>query len=242
VLIPLEGYKLVAAAGALALGALVQGSVGFGMALVAAPLLTLIDPILVPGPVIAVGLISSGLVAVRDREAMDLSALKSAVPGLLIGSLTAATMLSYIAVDHIGVTLGGLVLVAVLLSVLGLHVAPTPRNLFYASTLAGFMDTTASIPGPPLALIYQRAAGPRLRATLAPLFISSGVISLATLSAFDRFGRVELTLALLLIPGVLTGLALSAYTSRRIDSGSVRHAVLLVAAAAGVAAILRDLP
>lgn len=239
--IPLEAAELVAAGAALALGALVQGSIGFGMALVAAPLLALIDPILVPGPTIAVGLVVSGLVALRDRDAMDFAALKSAVPGLLVGSMVAATMLTFIAADRIGVTLGTLVLVAVLLSLVGLHVPPTPRNLFYASMLAGFMNTTASIPGPPLALVYQRASGPRLRATLAPLFISSGLISLAMLTAFGRFGRVELALALLLVPGILAGLALSAYTSRRVDQGSVRYAVLIVAAAAGVAAILKDL-
>jgi hypothetical protein len=119
---------------------------------------------------------------------MDVGVLRFAVPGLLLGSLSAGLLLSLTAVDRMGVILGCLVLVAVGLSLMGLHVPPTPRNLFYASTLAGFMDTSASIPGPPLALVYQHATGPRLRATLSVLFISSGAISLSTLAAFGRFG------------------------------------------------------
>ena len=33
-------------------------------------------------------------------------------------------------------------------SMLGLRIEPNARNLFAAGTLAGFMGTTASIPGP----------------------------------------------------------------------------------------------
>lgn len=240
--LPLDAVSVLAACTVIAFGALVQGSIGFGMALVAAPLLALIDPLLVPGPTIVVGLIGSGLMAFRERQSLDLTGLKWAIPGLLLGSATAGALLSLTAVDRIGVPLGVLVLVAVALSLLGLRVRSTPRNVFYASTLAGFMSTTASIPGPPLALVYQHAPGPRLRATLALLFINSAVISLAILTAVGRFGRVHLAAAVLLVPGVIAGLSLSTYVARRVDAGALRYAVLLVAAAAGVGAILKDLP
>jgi uncharacterized membrane protein YfcA len=221
---------------------LVQGSIGFGMSLVAAPLLVLINPVLVPGPTIVAGLGLSGLMMWREREAIDLAALGWASPGLVAGSVLAALLVSGAASEHIGLILGVLVLLAVLLSVLGLHVPPTPRNVFYASTLAGFMSTTASIPGPPLALVYQRSTGPRLRATLAPLFILCGVISLATLGAVGRFGWLEVRLGLILAPAVLVGAALSSFTARQLDRGSVRYAVLVLAAAAGIAAIWRAMP
>jgi len=47
---------LLLASAAVAFGAMVQGAVGFGMALVAAPLLVLIRPELVPGPLLVSGL------------------------------------------------------------------------------------------------------------------------------------------------------------------------------------------
>jgi uncharacterized membrane protein YfcA len=241
VFVPLQTIQLVAAAAALALGALVQGSIGFGMSLIAAPLLVLINPVLVPGPTIVVGLMLSALVAWRERQAIDLPALIWAFPGLLAGSVVAALLVSGTAAEHMGLILGGLILVAVGLSVAGLRVTPTPRNVFYASTLAGFMSTVASIPGPPLALIYQHSSGPRLRATLAPLFILCGAISLTTLSLVGRFGRFELALGLMIAPGILVGAAMSTYTARLLDRGSVRYGVLLIAALAGVAAIWRSL-
>lgn len=233
----LETSQLVAAGVALILGSVVQGSIGFGMALVAAPVLALIDPVLVPGPTIVVGLLLSVLMIWRERQAVDLGALRWAFPGLAVGSVVAALIVAGTAADHIGILLGGLVLVAVFLSAIGLHVRPTPRNVLYACTLAGFMSTAASIPGPPLALVFQHAEGPRLRSTLAPLFIICGLISLGTLAAFGRFGGRELGLGMALAPGMVIGLWLSSFTARVLDRGSVRHGVLLVAAAAGVAAI-----
>lgn len=238
---PLHTIQLIAAVLALALGSLVQGSIGFGMALIASPLLVLIDPILVPGPTIVAGLLLSVLMAWRERHSIHFAALPWAFPGLLAGSVLAALLVAGVAADRIGLVLGVLVLVAVLLSVVGLRVLPTPRNVFYACTLAGFMSTVASIPGPPLALLYQHSAGPRLRATLAPLFILCGAISLTTLSLVGRFGRTEVTLALLIAPGVLVGAALSTHTARLLDRGPVRYAVLVVAASAGIAAIVRSL-
>lgn len=50
----MSGLELAVACVVVAAGAAVQGGVGFGMNLVAAPLLALIDPDLVPGPAIAV--------------------------------------------------------------------------------------------------------------------------------------------------------------------------------------------
>ena len=41
--------RIVAAMGVVGLGAIVQGTIGFGMAVVAAPFLYQIDPVLVPG-------------------------------------------------------------------------------------------------------------------------------------------------------------------------------------------------
>ncbi|WP_422446035.1 MULTISPECIES: hypothetical protein [unclassified Endozoicomonas] len=43
---------VVAAMGVVGLGAIVQGTIGFGMAVVAAPFLYHIDPALIPGPLI----------------------------------------------------------------------------------------------------------------------------------------------------------------------------------------------
>jgi hypothetical protein len=54
---PLTPIKLLAACAAVTIGSTVQGSVGLGLGLVAAPILALIDPMLIPGPILLCGLV-----------------------------------------------------------------------------------------------------------------------------------------------------------------------------------------
>ena len=83
-------------------------------------------------------------------------------------------------------------LYSVLLSASGLQLLPTPRSLIGAGTLSGFMGTTSSIGGPPMALLYQGTEGIRLRGTLAVFFTIGVLISLVALTAVGRFGLREL--------------------------------------------------
>ena len=83
--------EAIAAAVVMAAGAAVQGSVGFGMNVLAAPILIQIDTDLVPGPLLAAALVMSLLVARRDRAGINRSALLWAVcgrvPGAALGTL-----------------------------------------------------------------------------------------------------------------------------------------------------------
>ncbi|CAN5726702.1 hypothetical protein BH24ACT3_BH24ACT3_08500 [soil metagenome] len=81
---------MVLAVAVVALGATVQGTVGFGANLVAVPLLTLIDPGFVPGPVIVAALVLNVLVGVRERDAVELHQVGWAVAGLVPGTAAGA--------------------------------------------------------------------------------------------------------------------------------------------------------
>ncbi|HYD47232.1 MAG TPA: sulfite exporter TauE/SafE family protein [Terriglobales bacterium] len=237
----LSSLQLAVACLAAGAGALVQGSVGFGMALLASPILALISHRLVPGPLAACGLVVSLLTVARDWRHADYGKLPFVVPGLLAGSWAGATMLYWVPVGMLSVLLGIVVLIAVAISVAGLEVAPTRRNVIVATIAAGFLSTTASIPGPPLALVYQRRAGPQLAGTLAPIFVFSGAISLFNLHLIGRFSWPEIQLAGTMAPPVLLGLALSSLLAGRLPAEKVRLAVFALSALAGLAAILRGL-
>ena len=56
--------------------AIVQSSVGFGLGMIAAPILLLIDPNLVPAPLMMNGVVLSLMIAYRDRVGIDLMGLK----------------------------------------------------------------------------------------------------------------------------------------------------------------------
>jgi uncharacterized membrane protein YfcA len=103
------------------------------------------------------------------------------------------------------------------------------------------MGTTSAIGGAPMALIYQHQKGPQIRGTLSSIFVFGTIISVITLAVVGRFGLKEFKLTLELLPGVLLGFFVSRYTSRLLDKGLIRPAVLAVAAAAGIIVIFKSL-
>jgi uncharacterized membrane protein YfcA len=100
------------------------------------------------------------------------------------------------------------------------------------------MATAAGLGGPPVALVYQRQPGLRLRGTLAAYFIVGTVFSLVALAWAGRFGIEEMRLSGLLIPGTVLGYFLSRPAAAYLDGGRTRAAVLAVSALAAVSVIV----
>jgi uncharacterized membrane protein YfcA len=212
------------------------------MGLVVVPILTLIDPVFVPGSVLFSGLVLASLMAFRERREMDVSGIKLGLVGRALGALIAAGVLIQLpTVEGMSLLLGVLVLVAVLFSVSGWRVHPTVWTLLGAGTLSGFMSTIASVGGPPMALLYQDSSGERLRSTMSGFFIFGSLISLGGLMLAGRFGRAEIGASLAIVPGVLAGFALSRRALAFLDQRYVRPAVLVVSALSGAAVVLRAL-
>ena len=230
----------VAASVAVAIGATVQGSVGFGMSLVAVPLLVLIDPRLVPGPLLCVAIVLTFLLSRRDRRAIDFHELKWALAGRIPGSFLGAGLLVVMPREKIAYLFGAVVLIAVVMSVLRIKIRPAPSSLAGAGLLSGVMGTSVAIGGPPIALLLQDEHGARLRGTLSGFFLVGASVSLFALVLVARFGLEELALALVLLPGMLLGFWISGHTARFLDRGYTRVAILLLATAGAVVIILRQ--
>jgi uncharacterized protein len=234
-----SGAALALAACIVAAGAVLQGSVGFGMSLFSAPLLTLIDPDLVPGPLLMAALSLTLLMTWRDRRSMDISGVKWAIGGRVVGTLAGALVLTLVSSHALSLLFGALVLAAVAMTAAGMPVAPKPRALLGAGVLSGFMGTTSAIGGPPIAMLYQRADGPRVRGTLSGYFVLGASMSLVALGVIGKLGHRELVHGVTLLPGVLVGFVLSGRLTRWLDAGRTRAAVLAVSAVAAVIVIAR---
>jgi uncharacterized protein len=222
------------------LSSAVHGAVGFGMNLLAVPVLVVLDPAFVPGPAVAMGLVLSGLVAARERVPLD-RRLGWAVAGLLPGTAAALLLLAWVSARSLAAPLGGCVLLAVLLSAVRLQLSPRRFTLAAAGVASGFLATAASIGGPPLALVYSRSGGSRLRANLSGFFVVTGVVSLAALALAGHFGVHELRLSLALLPGVLLGYLASNVLRPFVDGGHAHTSVLVLSALAGLGAVAEGL-
>jgi uncharacterized membrane protein YfcA len=233
--------ELVLATLAMGLGAMVQGTIGFGLALVATPLLLLIDTSLVPGPATVAGVALSVLVVRRERTVSHVNGLRWAVLGLVPGTLLAAFALAELSADGLAVLAALMILVAVGASLGGLRVAPTGRTLSIAGMVSGFMGTTAAVSGPPMALVFQRVSGPALRATLARFFLAASALTIIALVPAGKLGRHALLAGLVMVPGVLLGFACSGHLIGRVDRGLTRVAVLVVSSVSALAVLARVL-
>jgi uncharacterized membrane protein YfcA len=236
----LTPLQLVAAAGAALLGAAVQGSVGFGLSLVTVPLVFLIDPSFVPGPVLCVAIVLTLLLSHRERRSIDFHGVAWVLTGRIPGTLLGAAALVMLAGDVLSVLFGVLVLLAVASSALRLVVQPKRWSLASVGVLSGFMGTTAALGGPPVALLLQNLPGARMRGTLSGIFLVGASVSLLALVAISRFGRQELVLAIALLPGVLLGFGISGFVAPILDRGYTRAAVLVMASVAALVAIGRQ--
>jgi len=205
-----------------AVGTAVQSAVGFGLAMIAAPVLLLIDRDLVPGPLIASALLLVIWVSWRDRHAIDFSHFKAALLGRVLGTPPAALLMGTVSSMAFDLLFGGMVLIAVVISLIHADIRATPGKVFIATLASGFMSTISSIGGPPIALVYQNARGPALRANLSVLFSMGCVVSLSALALVGRFHAREVGYSAGLAIGVGIGLACHGPLKRLIDRQSAR--------------------
>ncbi len=222
---------------AVAMGALIQGTIGFGLGLFAAPFLILLDPRLVPGPILVSSAVLTILLARREWHSVQGNDLGWAVAGRVVGTLAAMGAITVLSNERLELLFGLIVLGAVGLTGSGLRIHPAPKTLGLVGVASGFMGTLTSIGGPPIALLYQHETGPRIRATLSTFFIVGVGLSLAGLAGIGRFGMTELKLGGYLVPGILVGYGVSRFTTGFVDKGFIRPAVLIVSAMAGLAVI-----
>lgn len=223
----------------MAAGTAVQAALGFGLAMIAAPLLLLLDPVFVPGPLLAAALTLTIWVAWKERHAIVPGYLTATICGRLLGTGPAIVLLGTISAATFDIIFASLVLLAVGLSVRHSKLQPTPPVIFAASIAAGFMGTLSSIGGPPVALAYQNANGANLRANLSLLFAIGAGISLAALTLVGRFGFEELRLAALLMAGVVVGFLCSAPVRRLVDKGAARPYLLGICVLSACAVLFR---
>ena len=222
-------------------GSALQGSVGFGLGMLAAPVLVLIDPELIPGPLLCAALLLTILVAFREHRAIDLRGVGWALAGRLPGTALGAVAVALAPQQATTLLVGLMVLLAVVLIGSGIRPERGRAVLLGAGTLSGFMATTTSIGGPAVAVLYHDAEGPRLRGTLSSFFIVGLVVSLSALAFVGRFGQEEMRSALLLFPGVLLGFLFSGRIAPILDRGYTRPALLTASALAGLSVIVRTM-
>jgi uncharacterized membrane protein YfcA len=233
------GYCTVA--GAIMLASALQASIGFGIGMLAAPIVALVDPALIPGTLIMVAAFVTLIVVVREREAIDLHGTGWALVGRIPGTIAGALLLAMLPERGLAILLALVVLSGVALTSFGWIPVPRKRNVVLAGAASGVLGTATAIGGPPMALVWQRNEGARLRGTMSGFFLVGSIMSIAALAATGAVNRHTIWMFAVLIPAALAGYVLSRGLNRVLDPKRLRWLAIGVSALGAVVLIGREL-
>lgn len=234
---------LAASAVALVLASVLGGATGFATSLLSTPLLLLagLDLRSVVVVNLAATLVSRLVVLVRDRAFVDLSRVVAVAAGVVPGAWAGALVTGRLDPHVLRVAAG--VVVAVLGAVLLLAPRfagrrPPSRALrVTAGLVGGFLATSTSLNGPPVATLLQRERlePRRFIADLAAYFVVGNTVSLVVLGVQGHIPVAVLWPALpVLIVAAVVGNQLGGRLTERISAASFRLVTCLLVIASGV--------
>lgn len=233
------GYCTIAAA--VLLASCLQASIGFGIGMLAGPVVALVDPALIPGTLIMVATLVTLIVAIREREDIDLRGTGWALVGRVPGTITGALLLAMLPERALTILLAGVVLVGVALTSVGWIPAPRRRNVVLAGAFSGVLGTATSIGGPPMALVWQRNSGARLRGTMSGFFLVGSVMSIAALALTGAVDRQTVLAFAALVPAAVAGYVLSRRINHLLDPKRLRWLAIGASTLGAVVLIGREL-
>jgi uncharacterized protein len=230
---------LLAAGVAVMAGAVVQSTVGLGLGLVAAPVVSFLDPTLMPGSMLIAAMLLPVLTLLQEWRQVDWRGVGWGVPARIPGTVVGVWVVAVLEPRALAGVIGAMVLGAVVLSVWSFRVRISPGSLMAAGCVSGITGTATSVGGPPIALLYQYEPPPRVRATLAAFFLFGAAISVAGLTVGGQMDMRTVVAGLATIPCVAIGFGLGNVLRRRVETRPLRMAMLCVVAASALALLLR---
>ena len=223
---------------AVVIGAVIQGSIGFGYALVAVPAMVLLLPWAVPVAPLVLALPMTVLMSAKEWRSIDLGGFALITGGRLLGTIAGVVLLVLVPKGYLSTLTGLLIMAAALGSFLKPDFEVRNSTRLTGGIASGVVGTVAALGGTPLALVYQDRSGAELRSTLAISFVVGIAMSLVGLGLAGKVEGRHVVLALELLPGLLVGLWASRWVAKRLDERWLRPAVLIFAAVAGLVIIL----
>ena len=217
----------------------IQGLTGFGSALVAIPLLSLIIDIKIAVPLcILNGLIITVYLAVQLRRHLDRKKILPLVFGSIPGVVVGATLLQR--VDS-SVIRSGIGLLLISYSLYNLLARPRPLKPakewgYVAGFLTGAIGAAFSAGGPP-AIVYTAVSGwkkEEIKATLSGFFVANGVVTalahaITGVTSLTTVGFFGIT-----APFVLLGTALGSRVTGKIDQQTYLRIIFCFLFAMGI--------
>ncbi|WP_424464287.1 TSUP family transporter [Pseudoclavibacter helvolus] len=203
-----------------------QAGVGFGMGMLAAPFIALIDPGLLPASVISMSILLTSVVTLAERDSLDLRGAGWALLGRVPGSVAGALLVTVMAPAVLSWVVVATVVAGVVFSLRGWAPKVTRWSQILAGAASGIMGTTTSIGGAPMAILWQGSDSARLRGTLSAFLLVGSIISLGLLLAFGAVEPRTWVVVLWMTPVALLGFAVSRLITPHLDKARTKRIAL----------------
>jgi len=222
-------------------GALIQGSIGYGLNLVVVPVAAVVQPAALPAAMIIMALPMTAGSALLEHDHIDRSSVTWMTLGRLPGVVLGAWVVTAVTADVLGIVVGGCVVAAAAMSMFSPSVRVNRSTSVMAGLLGGVMGTASSIGGPPVAILLQNEPGPVLRSTLGAAFLIGVSMSLGALILAGQVEGWHWALGVALVPAIGAGLYASRFLHAWLDAGWIRPCVLGFAGLSGLGVLIRGI-
>jgi uncharacterized membrane protein YfcA len=233
----LAGVALVAAG-----AATVQLIAGFGFALAAVPLFSIVidphDAVIVS---LGIATVTSGAQAWSGRASMDRGVVRSMLAGAVVGLPIGWLVYQWADNQVLGIVIGVAVLASVVVIARGLDLRESgPALDVGGGVLSGALTMSSSVNGPPLVFVLQaRQFGPvPFRSTITTVFAVLDIVGIIIFAATGEIGRAQLIAIAAAFPGVAIGAAAGIALRRHLDVAHFRRLVLVLLVVAAISAIV----
>ncbi len=213
------------------LGTMLQVSIGFGLGMIAAPVIAMVDPSLVPVVNLVLACFVTSAVLVQDGAHLDVRGAGWALTGRVPGVIAGAALVAFLPAQSLALMVAGMVFLGVVASVWGFRPRPTRRAVVVAGATSGLFGTATSIGGPPMAMVWAQFAGARLRSTMGAFFLVGSLMSLVALTIGGSVHLEDLRYSLFLAPAAAVGVVLARPIGRHLDVRRTRIAAMTMAVA-----------
>ncbi|WP_157936727.1 sulfite exporter TauE/SafE family protein [Geodermatophilus chilensis] len=199
------------------LAAAAQAVTGFGLALVAVPLMgVFLDPVAAVVATTMVGLVLTAAASYREREHVERPVAARLTGAALVGMPLGLLLLSRLDERSLEMVIAGGLLLLVALLLVEVHLPAGIATEYGGGVVSGMLLTSTGMNGPPVVLALQALRLPprRFRGTLQVVFC---VQDLVAVGAFLALGHVDREIAAVVVAGAL-GVPLGWWSGDRLFS------------------------
>lgn len=226
----LSGSLLVAALAAFLAGS-VSGLTGFGLALIAVPLLLLVyEPATVVMLVSVLSIFINFAVVWDSWNDADRRLVLSLVPPASVGVFVGAEVLYYADPLYIRLGVGVVVVFSALLLLREVRIPGAGGwiGTVVAGSMSGLLSTSTGLAGPPVVLLFAARRLPKhaFRSSSALYFLAMSFVGLAALANRGLLDTSQIPLALALVPAAFLGKVLGTALLEQVSDKAFRTVTL----------------